>query len=384
MLPGWQARRHLREERMQAELQRILELQAEWTSTRSQSMDERGRLVRGDVAGWMSANRVELASALAIEKGDFLAEGRDGTGRKTRVPWARFGSISRSPRATEGFYVVYLWAFDGSAVFLSLNQGTTEFIGNQFVRRPLEVLESRVDFARDTLADWKSSRGDLTPLALHDPGDDSLGRGYELGDVAAIRYENGSIPDDATLLSDAIQFAQALREVYRENENVPLPDEVPEVDTLEEAVDEAAGKSRRRGVGFRQNKEERDLIEKHAEDMAASFYASDGWQVKRKGRPFDLELTRDGEVLTVEVKGTTSQGEAVILTANEVAHHDAAFPANALVIVRGIVLNRSTSPPTVSGGELFEINPWSIELDDLKVISYKYAVPDDLYEEVDQ
>jgi len=54
-------------------------------------------------------------------------------------------------------------------------------------------------------------------------------------------------------------------------------------------------------------------------------------------------------------------------------------PNNALVVVRRIVLDRSTSPPTVSGGTLFERQPWSISDDALHVISYKYEVPDDLY-----
>ncbi len=279
---------------------------------------------------------------------------------------------------------MYLWAFDGSAVFLSLNQGATEFVNGQFVRRPMDVLDGRVDFARDAIADWISSRHDLVPPILHDIGHNSLGRGYELGSIAAIRYENGAIPGETDLLLDAIEFGRALGKIYREVESVPLPDEVPEVISVEEATDEAAGKSRRRGAGFRQSKEERDLIEKHAEDMAADFYAKDGWQVRRKGRPFDLALTRDGERVTVEVKGTTSQGEAIILTGNEVVHHNTAYPDNALVIVRGILLDRSTSPPTVSGGELFELKPWVIDPWALQVVSYKYSVPKALYEDVDE
>lgn len=234
-------------------------------------MDERGRLVRGDIANWLFENRDELVGAMGIEEDDFLAEGRDGTGLKTRVPWTRFGSTFWSPHATEGFYVVYLWAFDGSAVYLSLNQGTTEFVNGEFVRRPVEVLESRVDFARDTVADWISSTIDLAVPDLHDVRRSSLGHGYELGNIAAIRYESGAIPSDPELLQDAIRFGDALGRLYREAERVPLPDEVPEVIGLEEAADEAAGKSRRRGAGFRQDKEERDLIEKNAREGHSTF-----------------------------------------------------------------------------------------------------------------
>jgi hypothetical protein len=100
--------------------------------------------------------------------------------------------------------------------------------------------------------------------------------------------------------------------------------------------------------------------------------------VKKRGAPYDVELTRNTEVWTFVVKGTTSMREAVQLTLGEVRHHAKAYPNNGLAVVRGIVLDRSTSPPTVSGGVLFEREPWSIIDSALTVISYKYAVPGDL------
>jgi hypothetical protein len=365
---------------MQAELQQVLELQPFWTSTRSDEMDERGALVRHDIAAWLDDHSEMLAAAIGIPADDFLAEGRDATGLKTRVPWTRFGSRNRSPRATDGLYIVYLWAFDGSAVYLSLNQGTTKFEGGDFVRRPVATLESRVQWAHEVLTEWVNDREDLVSPSLEDVGDNSLGHGYELGNIAAIRYELDAIPGDGQLLDDAISFGTALGKLYEAAEAAPLPDEAPEVMAAEAAAEEAAGKRRKPTAGFRQNAVERDLIEKHAEKMAANFYAAKGWRVTRRGAPFDLELTRDSEKLTVEVKGTTSHGEAVVLTRNEVVHHTAAYPHNALVVVRNIILDRSTSPPTVSGGELFERQPWDIKDDGLKVISYRYSVPTDLYD----
>lgn len=365
---------------MQSELQRVLELQPYWTWQKTDEMDERGKLVRNEVSGWMRDNVDELASAIGIPVSDFFAVGRDATGRKTRVPWTRFGSHERAPSATDGFYVVYLWAFDGSAVYLSLNQGTTDFKSGEYVRKPLNVLESRVAWAQNVTADWAAARTDLVPLVLADVGDDSLGRGYELGNIASVRYPVDAIPGDDQLLADAVSFAGALGELYKAHGKAPLPYEVPELVAVEDAADDAAGKNRpARGVGFRQNKQERDLIEKHAVRVAAAYYKADGWKVKKLGAPYDLKLTRDSKKWTVEVKGTTSMGEAVPLTDGEVRHHAKAYPNNALVVVRGIVIDRSTSPPTVSGGILFERQPWTISDEALRVISYKYTVPDDLY-----
>jgi hypothetical protein len=369
---------------VQTELQGVPELQRSWTWRNTEQMDERGKLVRNEVSGWLRDNEGDLSAAVGIPVADFFPEGRDGTGRKTRVPWTRFGSLERSPSATDGFYVVYLWAFDGTAVYLSLNQGTTDFENGEFVRKRLDVLESRVAWAQNVVAEWAAARLDVVPLVLGDVGDQSLGRGYELGNIAAVRYTVDEIPDDAQLLADAVSFAGALGELYKAHAKAPLPYEVPELVALEDAAEDAAGKKRpARGAGFRQNKEERDLIEKRAEDVAAAYYEADGWKIKRVGAPYDLQLTRGDEKWTVEVKGTTSMGEAVPLTAGEVRHHAKAHPNNAFVVVRGIVLDRSTSPPTVSGGVLFERQPWTISDEALQVISYKYTIPGDLYDPED-
>lgn len=72
--------------------------------------------------------------------------------------------------------------------------------------------------------------------------------------------------------------------------------------------------------------------------------------------------------------------EAVPLTRGEVEHHEEAYPNNALVVVRGIVLDKSKSPPTVSGGLLFEQQPWNIDPGALKVIAYHYTVSIDFYD----
>lgn len=342
-------------------------------------MIQRGRLVRYEIPRWLIDHDRKLADAIEIPVNDFFAEGRDATGRKTRVPWTRYGSRRRSPRATRGFYIVYLFAFSGNAVYLSLNQGTTQFENGEYVRRPEGVLTSNVRWAREVLADWRYSRDDFVEPVLEDVGRRSLGRGYEIANIAALRYESRAIPEEERLLADAADFASALGALYREEDEIPSPEEASEVVEVEEAARSAAGKSRPPRAGFRQNKEERDLIEKHAEDMAAAYYTAQGWGVTRVGRPYDLELRRNGEKMTVEVKGTTSEGAAVALTRNEVDHHRVVYPHNALVIVRNIVLDRSTSPPTVSGGELFEQRPWAIDDDALTIVSYAYEVPAELY-----
>lgn len=49
--------------------------------------------------------------------------------------------------------------------------------------------------------------------------------------------------------------------------------------------------------------------------------------MKKRGAPFDLELTRGTERCTVEVKGTTSMGEGGPSTLGEVRHGPRVFAA---------------------------------------------------------
>lgn len=356
-------------------LERVLELQLQYTSTSTPGMQERGRLVRQSVADWLREHEGELGDLLGVD--DYFAEGRDGTGRKTRVPWVRFGSYSRSPSATGGFYVVYLFDASGDTVYLSLNQGTTDFVGGAFVPKPMAVIEERAAWAQDVLAEWLGHLGKTPDIELNDPG---LGLGYERGNIAAVAYRRGAIPSELELIADAREFATGLGFLYAEHDSHPLPDEEPELDEALAAAERSVGRNTLdSGAGFRTNAAEIKVIEKHAVRLARIYYEAEGWSVKELGKPFDLEAHRGDETLTIEVKGTVSLGLNVVLTRNEVRHHAAAYPDNALVVVRGIRLKRHESGPEALDGTLYEMRGWRIDPSDLNPISYTYTVPSSLY-----
>ena len=339
-------------------------------------MDERGRLIRDAVPARLAVHRNRIAAAMGVSPAELLIEGRDGTGLKGRVPWVRFAARSMSPRATDGFYVVYLFDARGDAVFLSLNQGTTDFDSGDFRPKAPHVLQARVAWARRALEDWRSRPPALTTLLLHDRRG-GLGDGYERGDVAAVRYADGAIPDDDALMQDVLAFAAALGMVYAQERRTPPPFTSPEVELAVAAVEAAAGKPRRsRGAGFHTDADEIRVVELHAVAMARAHYERLGWTVRELGKPYDLELRRDGERVDVEVKGTTSDGMLVTLTDGEVRHHAKAYPHNALVVVSRVVLDRSGRTPRASGGDLREIRPWRIDPLHLRPIAHRYAVPD--------
>ena len=62
------------------------------------------------------------------------------------------------------------------------------------------------------------------------------------------------------------------------------------------------------------------------------------------------------------------------MTKNEVDLHRREHPNNMLLIVSRIVLDRSVTPPSASGGELKVIHPWRIEPSNLTPVTYRYLV----------
>ena len=82
--------------------------------------------------------------------------------------------------------------------------------------------------------------------------------------------------------------------------------------------------------------------------LATQHFVALGASVKDVSatKPFlDLEVHLEAARFTVEVKGTAGDGSEVLLTRGEVKHHVAAFPNNALAVVRGIRLQGPADAP---------------------------------------
>jgi len=188
--------------------QTVLDLQAAWSGSNTPEMQRRGLLVRNEAP---EAIRALLPEESSLPTDDMDVEGRDGTGMKTRVPWVRVHSRQKSPSATGGWYVVYLFSFFGDVVYLSLNQGTTIFDNNDYQPRPREGIVARVAEARALLGD-KIDEFDQD-IKLGDRG--QLGAGYELGNVCAISYQNGQIPSDDELADDLKDTLSLLDTLYQ-------------------------------------------------------------------------------------------------------------------------------------------------------------------------
>ena len=237
----------------------------------------------------------------------------------------------------EGFYIVYLFSTDGSAVYLSLNQGTSEFRSNAM--RPVNdraELRARAAEARRLLNAFEGTllmrsatvAMDLTWASTPGVGPESRRRtrNYEDANIIALRYPAGSIPPDEELLQDLSDMLPLLAALYQEPQDPPSAEPTPD-DASRVGPAGIAKRTRRRERDNELDQAVRTAIEKFAEDAAERALGPD-WDVKRVGHlhlGYDLDCRHrsTGRLLHVEVKGTQNFGEEVVLTRNEVRHHQA-------------------------------------------------------------
>ena len=362
---------------MQSEIRAVLDLQADWTPRSSdplgESMQLRGVYVGNDIPGLIEVQRDEIAAQLLIEPQDVEIEGSNATGSFARVPWVRVANREKSENARTGWYAVYLFAEDGSEAALSLNQGTQIWDGVGMRSQPLASINKQSTWARDALADLLPSRPRLDPtieLGSHDKA-----TAYEAGNVVAYRYPRDAVPDDATLTADLLDMATLLLAVHRAEASAPAPGELaPEIAEAERAVQALAGNPAPPRRGFRMNVKQRKAIELRAMAVAMDYFSGPDVTIRDVSakQPYDVEVTRDGVRICVEVKGTAGDGEEVLLTRGEVTHQRNAYPNNALAVVSGIRLEGPPDAPNAVGGSIQVMTPWSIGDDALTPMSYRY------------
>jgi hypothetical protein len=149
--------------------------------------------------------------------------------------------------------------------------------------------------------------------------------------------------------------------------------DAPEVADAIDAVEEAANP--RRWFGRRLSAAENKAIEEQAVRLVRRHFKDVlGYETKDVGatESYDVHATKGDSVIKVEVKGTTSEGAEVVLTANEVKLHLAEHPNNALAVVRRIGLDRSGDVPVATGGVLELTMAWEIDREHLEPIAYRY------------
>jgi hypothetical protein len=258
---------------------------------RKSTLKEMASIAQNWLGGWRQGLVTEL---------DFKTEDGGQVGNVSPIGWMRVYSQVKSPNATAGLYVVYLFEALGRKTFLTVNQGTSEYRTGQW--RPItdhskisaETAAKRLILEQSGVdVSWGSTdQIDLAAQSLRDKGlilsrdPVDRARNYEFGNILAKTYTKDSLPSDRQLKQDLFASLDCLVALYDVTKKIP---------------------PRLRGLG-RLTAPQRKAVERRSMAVTTHYYEGNGWSVKDVSsyRPYDLECTKDRQELHVEVKGTFS------------------------------------------------------------------------------
>lgn len=368
-----------------SQIREVLALQKQYTFKNTPAMQRRGILIREEIAASLNDNLERFKSRYEIAIEDLFVQGKDGDGNKAEIPWVRLASKELSPKATKGWYVVFLFSATGSNCYLSLGHASTTYDGNSTEKRYQKALAPEV---AEGLMIWGREKLHLDQLInprlkfsrnLESKG--NLAEAYDRTSLCGFEYRKESIPNDEQIFRDVEFLLELLSNIYLLQETdatIPGSDS-PEHQEAIAAIAQAAGRDltgpRRQGRS-RLPQALKKAIEEHAVEVAIKHLEGKGFtNIKDVGKnhSYDIAAKLDGIDFYIEVKGTMSLGEKVVLTKNEVLLHRQEYPNNALIVVSKIDLDRS-EPPSAKGGKVLFISPWKIVDSDLEALGYDYRV----------
>jgi hypothetical protein len=139
------------------------------------------------------------------------------------------------------------------------------------------------------------------------------------------------------------------------------------------------------GQGLVPDAARRRAVESRAMELAAAWYAKDGWTVKdvsrvnpeTEGTPYDLACTKGAQTRHVEVKGSTSDASTVFISRNERLHaekHDDDTESY-LFIVAGIGLKIREVSVVATRGDIRYHGTFDTDPSRFSPTQYRYDVP---------
>jgi hypothetical protein len=150
----------------------------------------------------------------------------------------------------------------------------------------------------------------------------------------------------------------------------------PQQKNIEDAVLEAAEQASvsARKQAFSADPETRRVVEEYAVARARQYFEEQQFAVEIHGKPFDLCCRKGGSVVFVEVKGTQTTGEEILLTPNEVTFATRHPDQMALFVVHDVIVSRKDGKPIASGGGDRVRNPWSLDTTRLTPLGFSYLL----------
>jgi 5-methylcytosine-specific restriction enzyme B len=141
---------------------------------------------------------------------NLVVVGRVGAGNMANVPWLSVLDNRITDTTRDGIYPVYLFRSDGSGVYLSLNQGTTipkDLYGRLVAQERASSISVFLQSKIGKISNWDNSQLDLRATT-------SLGRSYELPNIAAKYYSSDKLPSNEQLLQDLLDILSIYNDIY--------------------------------------------------------------------------------------------------------------------------------------------------------------------------
>jgi MrcB-like, N-terminal domain/AAA domain (dynein-related subfamily) len=186
---------------LSSSLQRVLELQGFYSAGVNPEMQERNTIVK-DIG-------VLQIRQLLTELKDFkklIVNGSGGIGYNAAVPWIRISDPAKSDSAQRGWYLVFLFAADGSSVALTLNQGVT---GQTPSRIAESVASSRALLDGKSFAEISTSSAPQAIFDLKAPSN-KWAKLYQAGNIEAFVYHRDAVPPENAILNDIVYLLERL------------------------------------------------------------------------------------------------------------------------------------------------------------------------------
>jgi len=167
----------------------------------SKYLEEKSNNLKGNPLANLIRNDVKYA---IIENSNlsnsYLVKASAGQGQNwAEIPWIGIFDKEITKSAQYGYYIVYLFDREMNGVFLSLNQGWTQYkmqYGTKKGRIKIkQTAEQSQRLLRTSFVEFS-----YLPIELHANND--LGKGYQLGHICGKYYEKSSIPDDGFIIND--------------------------------------------------------------------------------------------------------------------------------------------------------------------------------------
>ena len=129
--------------------------------------------------------------------------GGHGQGNVARVPWIVICDTSVTTSAQKGYYIVYVFNAENKGVYLSLNQGWTDYQEKYGIQRGKIEIERAALNNRNLLHSYLST---FNEFKIDLGAKATLARGYELGHICGKFYPSKNIPPDNILIDDLRNF----------------------------------------------------------------------------------------------------------------------------------------------------------------------------------